>query len=140
MESKKTKKTKEEVVEKIQPTKNFPLLAKYQAKFPAGDDVAYPYNHVIYTDKPEMLTPELIAHEEVHFRQQDEMGLDNWVEKYFEDANFRTQVEIEAYKAQIKYFAGNRDIQDMVRVRCAKALSSPMYGNILTYKEAYQQL
>lgn len=132
--------SKTKTQESIQPTKNFPLLAKYKAKFQIDETTAFPYNHIIYTDRPETITPELIIHEEVHFKQQDEMGLDNWIEKYFEDTNFRVKVEIEAYSAQLKYFEYNKDIHDMIKIQCAKALSSPMYGNILTYKEAYQLL
>jgi hypothetical protein len=132
-------KTKQKKEQKIQPHKNFVLLEKYRLLFPIDDTTAFPYNHIIYTNSPELITPEIVLHEEVHFKQQDEIGLDNWVEMYFTDVNFRTKVELEAYKAQVSYFT-NKDIKDMIRVQCAKALSSPMYGNILTYKEAYAQL
>lgn len=133
---KRTTKSKAESI--YLPVKDFPLLNKYKETFPVDENTAFAYNHVIYTDKP--LTPDLIIHERVHFKQQDEIGLDNWITEYFRDVNFRVKMEVEAYKEQVKYFAGNKDLQDMVRVHCAKALSSNLYGNILTYKEAYQQL
>lgn len=120
------------------PVKDFPLLDKYKETFPIDENTAFPYDHTIYTDLP--LTPDLIIHEEVHFKQQDEIGLDNWIVEYFVDVNFRVKMEVEAYREQVKYFADNKDVQDMIRVQCAKALSSNLYGNILTYKEAHQQL
>jgi hypothetical protein len=49
-------------------------------------------------------------------------------------------MEIEAYKTQLSFYRANRDIFDIGRTQMAKVLSSPMYGNILTYKEAYQLL
>ncbi len=125
---------------KIQPHKDFPLLEKYKAVFPVNENTAFPYNHVIYTDKPESITPDLLIHEEVHFKQQDEIGLDTWIDNYFNDIAFRIKMELEAYKAQIKYFKDDKNTQDMIRVECAKALSSNLYGNVLTYKEAYSEL
>lgn len=127
-------------IDNIQPHKNFPLLEKYKAVFPINENTAFPYNHIIYSEKPESITPDLLVHEEVHFKQQDEIGLDTWIENYFTDINFRIKMELEAYKEQVKYFKGDKEIQNKIRTECAKALSSPLYGDILTYKEAYQQL
>lgn len=121
------------------PVKDFPYLERYQALFPLNlDEVAFPYKGKIYSNKE--LPEELLEHEKVHFKQQEELGDDIWEERYLTDANFRVQMELEAYKKQLTYFRLNRDVFDMARVQIAKVLSSPMYGNILTYKEAYQQL
>ena len=121
------------------PVKDFPYLERYQALFPLNlDEVAFPYKGKIYSNKE--LPEELLEHEKVHFKQQEELGDDIWEERYLTDANFRVQMELEAYKKQLTYFRVNRDVFDMARVQIAKVLSSPMYGNILTYKEAYQQL
>lgn len=119
------------------PTKDFPYLERYKAQFSINEDeVAFPYKGVIYTNLKE-LPDELINHERVHFIQQEEIGADVWVERYLTDPNFRAKVEIEAYLIQIKPFKNNKDLYDMMRAQVAKMLSSPMYGCVLTYKEAY---
>lgn len=119
--------------------KDFPYLERYTALFPINlDEVAFPYKGKIYANKE--LPEELLEHEKVHFKQQEEIGDDIWEERYLTEPNFRVQMELEAYKKQLTYFKINRDIYDIARVQIAKVLSSPMYGNILTYKKAYQLL
>lgn len=121
------------------PVKDFPYLKRYKDQFGIDEDtVAFPYKNKIYSNSP--LPQELVIHEEVHFKQQEEIGADIWQERYLADPNFRVSCEVEAYRKQLSLFKDNKDTQDAVRIQCAKALSSQMYGNILTYKEAYQQL
>jgi hypothetical protein len=130
------KKTKDSI---YLPVKDFPYLERYVSQFNLDlNDVAFPYKGKIYANKE--LPTELLAHETVHFKQQEEIGDDEWEEQYLSNPQFRVNMEIEAYKKQLTFYTANRDIYEAGRMAMAKVLSSPMYGNILTYKEAYQQL
>lgn len=129
----------------VLPTSEFPLLKRYTDKFAITlSEVAFPYDNKIYTDTT--VTPEIVVHEKVHFEQQKEYGLDNWIEQYFENPQFRVNVEADAYSAQLKYMVDHAPreaktfVANVVAGQMAKALSSPMYGNILTYKEALSKI
>jgi len=116
--------------------KDFPLLSRYRELFDINEDeVAFPYDGKIYSNKE--LSPELLAHETVHFQQQKDIGLDEWQEQYLTNPSFRVKMEIEAYKKQLTFYTANKDVYDIGRTQMAKVLSSPMYGNVITYKEAY---
>ena len=134
MESK--NKTKESI---YLPVKHFPYLERYKSQFNLNeDDVAFPFKGKIYSNIE--LPLELLEHEKVHFKQQEEIGDEEWEEEYLTNPQFRVRMEVEAYNKQLSYFKQNRDIFDAARMQIAKVLSSPMYGNILTYKEAYYLL
>jgi hypothetical protein len=121
------------------PLKDFPYLERYTSQFQLDlNDVAFPYKGKIYSNKE--LPAELLAHETVHFKQQEEIGADEWEERYLKDANFRVKMEIEAYKKQLTFYTANKDVYEAGRMAMAKVLSSLMYGNILTYQEAYHLL
>lgn len=116
------------------PVKDFPYLDRYKKQFSINEDeVAFPYKGKIYSNKK--LEKDVEAHEFVHLRQQTEIGDDTWEELYLTNPIFRINVEIEAYNYQISM--APPFIRDAVKSNIAKVLSSPMYGNILTYKEAY---
>lgn len=59
-------------------------------------DIYYP----TYIKDPS-LYPDVIAHEEVHIRQQESMGLSIWMARYFGDRLFRMDQECQAAAAQI---------------------------------------
>jgi hypothetical protein len=121
------------------PVKDFPYLDRYTSQFNLDlNNVAFPYKGKIYANKE--LPKELEDHERAHFKQQDEMGADKWEEEYLTNPQFRVKMEIEAYKKQLTHYTDNKDIYEAGRTQMAKVLSSPMYGNILMYKEAYQLL
>ena len=59
--------------------------------------------HIYYPDhvKDPTLYPDIIAHEEVHIKQQEAMGLTVWMTRYFGDRLFRMDQECQAAAAQI---------------------------------------
>jgi hypothetical protein len=63
----------------------------------------------IYTNS--IIAPQMVAHEETHIRYQNEMGTQEWWEKYFTDIDFKYQQELEAHRNEYKYFKehNNRD-------------------------------
>lgn len=101
-------------------------------------DIAYTYGDTCYT--PVMLTEDLIRHESKHTEQQSREGMtpDLWWTKYGEDKEFRYQQELEAYKVQKTYIEaryGKREAFNAAK-KFAYDMSSPMYGNMVSYQKA----
>jgi hypothetical protein len=80
-----------------------------------------------------------IAHEEVHFTQQMMMNQDEWWEKYITDKEFRLRMEVEAYRAEVKWInktIKDRNLKFQMINDIAITLSSSVYGCIITRSEA----
>lgn len=91
------------------------------------------------------LLPDLFEHELTHSNQQKVVGIEMWWRLYIENDDFRLRQEVEAYRNQIKWMKKHTEVmsRDIRRQRidsCAKQLSGPMYGNIVTYKKAKELL
>ncbi len=121
----------------IKPQKEFPLLERYREVFDITDRTIFAYDDVIYCDGK--LPPDLIIHEKVHHEQQKRIGLDLWVEMFIKDPQFRLDQEIEAYTKQLRSI-NNRAYRWQVYLSSARALSSSLYGNIISYREALEVL
>lgn len=121
----------------IYPQKDFPLLERYAEIFEITKDTIFAYDHKIYSNND--LPLHLIVHECAHHAQQDFYGLDVWVIRYLEDPKFRLAMEIDAYKQQLKSIT-KRDFRARIFLESVKALSSDLYGNIISYKEAFNIL
>ena len=85
----------------------------------------------------------LIAHEEVHVRQQTEYGVEAWWERYLIDPEFRLDQELEAYRAQAKYL--REHTEEMSRgqrqiwfITMARLLSGSIYGNLVSFNKAME--
>lgn len=119
-----------------------PIYAKAQELWGVKmeDGVVFTYGdtcHTITGNLPDWLA----AHEIVHTRQQT--NPQEWWDKYFIDADFRFSQELEAYREQYKWI--KKRVKD--RNSCARwlnkfatDLSSPMYGGIVTYSEAFEAI
>lgn len=84
-------------------------------------------------------TEDLEVHEAVHSRQQ---GADPaaWWERYYKDAEFRFEQELEAYREQYKFMQKNtrdRNLLLRMRDRLARDLSSPLYGKCVKFEDAF---
>lgn len=122
----------------IKPQNEFPKLSEFRSIFPGIDNnTVFAYDHVIYTNKK--LPLHLIVHEITHHEQQDHYGLDVWTTKYLYDPKFRLKMEIDAYKNQVRSIK-DRNKRFQVLVASAKNLSSDLYNNLITYKEALRLL
>jgi len=119
------------------PQSKFPLLDKYKEKFEITPRTIFAYDNEIYSDYD--LPYHLIVHEETHHKQQNACGLDNWVEKYLNDPEFRLWQEVEAYKKQLSVIK-DREARFHIKLECIKNLSSDLYGNIVTKDEAKKLL
>ncbi len=117
------------------------LKEKFNVHWEGQGGCVISYFPHIYSKHPIPL--DLEKHEEVHLRQQQEMGVEKWWETYINNKNFRLLQEVEAYKAQIEWI--NKAIKDReVRFRrvdrLLKDLSGEMYGSLITYSEARKLL
>lgn len=118
-----------------------PIYEKIAAVFPEVRNrrgVVFTYGDTLYNPSGYSIDDELMIHEDVHVAQQAKMGKDEWWDKYLADPQFRTDQELEAYRAQ---FAATRErygrpVWRRELKRLARDLSSPIYGNILSPDEA----
>ncbi len=119
----------------FKPQSEFPLIKRYEEKFPFVKDnpnVVFDYGDTIYCNG--RLSIDLVIHEETHLRQQKEIGLDLWVEKYLNEDQFRLEQEIEAYTNQILSI-GDRNARFKLKTKVIEILSGPLYGNIINKQQ-----
>jgi len=121
----------------MRPQKEFPLLDDFKKRFKVTEDTIFAYDHVIYTNNE--LPDHLVMHELTHHFQQDEHGLDTWVYNYLNDPKFRLEMEVEAYRKQLAHIQDPKGKAITLMVS-AKDLSSELYDNLVTYKEALNLL
>lgn len=105
------------------------------------NETLFAYGYILYNPGKMRLSPDMWEHEEVHERQQKEFGgSKEWWDKYIVDKEFRLSQEIEAYQAQykmMKQMIKDETIRLKLLETLAKLLSSPMYGRIISYEDAY---
>lgn len=121
----------------IKPQNEFPLMEQYKELFDIDDNTIFALAEDIYTNNP--LPPEILVHENIHLKQQAEVGVKEWVYDFLYTPSKRLEYEIEAYRAQLD-FIKDRNKKAKDRVQCAKNLSSGLYGNIISYGDAYELL
>jgi len=118
---------------------NPPHIEKIKAVFNLdGLKVVFTYGDEIYNPTGENIPEHVICHEEIHSRQQKDIGRDVWWDRYLVDSKFRLDQELEAYRGQyqfVKKIAKNSKVLSNFLSAIAKDLSSKMYGNILTQAE-----
>lgn len=100
-------------------------------------NILYCYGGTIYSPSGGNIPIWLERHEEVHsVRQYDDP--DKWWEQYIEDKKFRLEEELLAHKKEYEVYKDlfNRKYSRGHLVHMAERLSSSMYGNCVSYKEA----
>jgi len=110
-------------------------LSKSQPLFAYGEDIYNPHNSPI--------SPDLLAHEQVHIIQMLKYGdTKKWWDKYLKDKKFRLEQEIEAYGIQYLSFKGvvNEKMASVFLTRFAAILSGDMYGKMLSLQEAESKI
>lgn len=124
------------------------LLRQYPPNFAEivavmGDSsrrAVFAYGDAIYAPTGRQPTPDMVAHEETHLRQQaDSGGAVAWWDRYLADRAFRLEQEVEAYRAQIASCVG-RELRRAVSRHCVASLAKPMYGNLVSSAEAKKLL
>jgi hypothetical protein len=105
------------------------------------DGLVITYGDTVHCIRP--LTPDLVAHEQIHIDQQLAFGVEAWWDKYISDAKFRFDQEVKAYKNQaffINVHVIDHNQRFSIKHRLAMDLSGPMYGMLCTYTEAMKLL
>lgn len=115
----------------------FPLLEEYKKYFAVDKNTIFALGEHIYTNND--LTDDLLVHELVHLKQQEEMGVTEWVYDFLHDPEARLRFEVQAYREQIKSIK-DRNYRTKVLYQSAKNLSSALYGNIITNSQALELL
>lgn len=113
-----------------------PNWARLEAAFgPLPPGVIVAYGDRVYVPSGKPLPRHLVIHESVHLRQQaDAGGPDAWWDRYIDDRDFRLEQEVEAYRVQ--YRSMNRRERRELGPLLARDLSGPMYGSLVTDREA----
>ncbi len=96
-----------------------------------GDTIYNPDN--VWIDRP------MIVHEEVHMKQQAEIGIEEWWDRYLADPVFRVEQEKPAYRAQYidaKKYIKRIEKLNLYAIALAEALSGDTYGHCIGSKEA----
>jgi len=118
-----------------------PNYDRIKKEFNPAGTVVFTYGDTVYAPLTGTLSPDLMAHEAVHIRQQ--VDPDKWWDRYFKDVEFRLEQETEAYRAQYKKFRKmNKFKKERKKFleRIASDLSSHIYGNCITFDEAIERI
>lgn len=105
----------------------------------------FAFQGAIYTLDPSGITIPLEKHESVHIARQglELDGCIEWWEKYLKDPQFRYDEELLAHRAE--YMAARETLVNRQQKRqalkyIAKRLSSPLYGKMVTQKQAEKEI
>lgn len=105
--------------------------------------IVFAYESKIYAPDGSDLPYDIHVHERVHFDQHEKAGgSDVWWDRYLSDVEFRLDQEVEAYRAQLAWIDKNlgRTSRRHHRDHICRTLSAPMYGNLVTKKQAARLL
>lgn len=111
------------------------LIALLIGTPPSG--TVFTYGSTIYSPDLSSLPWDLEVHEREH---RDQQGRTPWLwwARYLVDARFRYEQEIAAYRAQLRVFPKAHRAARAAHL--ATILKSPMYGDGLTFLDAYDAL
>jgi hypothetical protein len=117
---------------------NYDAIVRAFGTLPPG--VIFAYGDAVYSPSGEELPPDLVAHEQVHLRQQAAVGgPEPWWSRYLAEPTFRLEQELEAYRVQIAFHTDRPSRRACLR-RVARDLARPMYGRIVTAEQARRLL
>lgn len=118
-----------------------PNIEDIRAVLPVTERNIFAYDHKIYNPGGGRLPLELLAHEKVHFGQQDKFdsdgdrGVEGWWMRFLASPEFRLSQEIPAHKEEYRVFCRyNKDRNERSKMlrTLGQRLSAPMYGSIIT--------
>ena len=100
----------------------------------------YTYGDIIYNPSGVEIPRDIIAHEEVHEKQQQDIGgPDIWWSRFLDDQYFRMDQEAEAYAVQYDFMCKirkDRNLRNRILLHYAQTLASPTYGSVLSTTSA----
>lgn len=118
-----------------------PNFEKIRKVFPSATQrgVIFTFGHKIYVPSGEDIPESLIAHETIHAKRQGRFSrtIESWWDEYLSDKNFRFSEELLAHRKEFEWFKNStRDERLFALGYISRRLSSPLYGNMITYKKA----
>jgi hypothetical protein len=119
-----------------------PNIDQIREQFPLSGTEIFAWDGIIYSPGNGEITIPLIEHEKIHFKQQNG-DPESWWEKYLVDPVFRMEQELEAHRAEYRAFCKlhkNRNRRSRYLFNIAMRLASPLYGNLLTHKDAMKKI
>ena len=119
-----------------------PNIEKIRATFELTGGEIFAWDDIIYNPSGGHLSTALIAHENVHKKQQNG-DPESWWERYLVDAEWRLQQELEAHRVEYRWFCRenrDRNKQSKYLIEISKRLASPMYGSLLSQREAAKKI
>jgi hypothetical protein len=127
--------------------KGLPPNYKYlKQHFPyiVGRPIAITYGDTMYATNDAPITEHLIAHEEVHSKDQlaYKEGVDAYVNRFIADSQFRLEAELKAFIVQLRFIKkkhGDHSALLMLPTFISQ-LSGPLYHNLLSPLEARKKL
>lgn len=118
-----------------------PNFAQIAFNFPEAHrpGVIFAYAPYIYAPSGNV-PPELVAHEQVHIDRQNQIGVEEWWNRYLADAEFRFKEEVLAHRAEYQYLCqhGSRQLRRRAAKELANRLCSPLYGKMCTKAQAVE--
>jgi len=126
-----------------------PLIDRIDEAFKVrGKPVIFAWGDKIYNPMGINVGPELVAHEKVHGERQiaqfGDDDVEGWWDRYIEDPQFRLAEEIPAHVAEYAFLCGTnahrwnsqRNMRRTYAAAIARKLSSPLYGNLISFEVA----
>jgi len=115
-----------------------PNIARIKEVFTLRGGEIFAWGGIIYSPSTPVVPVQLIAHEEVHFKQQrGDPRL--WWDHYLADPNFRLRQELEAHQMEYRVFCKStldRNRRARYLNTVARRLSGPLYNNLITMAKA----
>lgn len=112
-----------------------PNISEIREKFKLrAQGTVFTYGDKVYSpDSGGHLSGDLMAHEDVHSKQQKAIGIKKWWKQYLNDDDFRLKEELLSYRAQWRFCVNNygRPQRRKVLRHMVRDLASPMYGNLV---------
>jgi hypothetical protein len=94
-----------------------------------GEGVIFAFDGNIYSPSGKVIPPALLAHENVHLMNQEQVGPDTWWRLYIEDSEFRYEEELEAHVAEFRaQRATDRNFVARLLTATALRLVAPLYN------------
>lgn len=104
----------------------------------ANKPVVFCYGDTIFNPKNLSINQAIVAHEEIHSRRQGD-DPEEWWNSYLNERDFRLNEEILAHVTEWRFFKDlktPRNIRRLYKKGIAERLSSSIYGDLVSYKEA----
>jgi hypothetical protein len=119
-----------------------PIYDRIAKAFPLRGREIFAFSDTIYNPGGYDIPLWLVAHEEVHQKQQGD-DAEGWWDRYLVDTEFRYEMEFEAHQQEYRSYC--KHVKDRnARVKylnlVAGKLAAPLYGSVVSVREAKRRI